>query len=252
MNNQEKKSLTSDKVLEKIKSGRIKMQPRFYFILKTVLVVAGVFIVGLLIVFLISFIKFHLRTSGIWYLPGFGPRGWETSLRLLPWLPILGGIILILILEILAKRFSFVWRRPLFYSLLAIILIAIIGGFIVERTSLHANLLLQARQQELPFAGPVYREFGMPRFQNVHRGIVEEVIENGFKIRTFDDQLLTVFLSQETQFPFGKEIEKGDTVVVMGARDDDTVQAFGVREISDQFNPFERPPRRLPLPLPGR
>jgi len=132
---------------------------------------------------------------------------------------------------------------------LAIILIALIGGFIIERTPFHPGLFSQARQGKLPFAGPAYREFGMPRFHDVQRGVVEEVIENGFKIRTFDDQLLIVVLAEETQFPFGKEIEKGDTVVVMGEREDDTVRAFGIREIDDQFRSFERPPRQF-MPFP--
>jgi hypothetical protein len=250
MENQEKNSQIANEVLEKIKSGKIKMRPKFYFVLKTILIVAAVFVLAILIIFLISFIKFHMRASGIWYLPDFGFRGWGTYLGLLPWFLILAGLILILILEILAKRFSFVWKRPVVYSLLAIVLIVAIGGFIVEKTPLHPTLLLKARQQKLPFAGPMYRGFGMPMLHDVQRGVVEETLENGFKIRTFDDRLLTVILKEETQFPFGKEIEKGDTIVVMGRREDDTIRAFGIREIEDQFNVFERPPRHLPLPPP--
>jgi len=246
MNNQEKKFI-KEKILEKIKSGQIKMRPKIYFILKTLLIVGGVLGFGLLIIFLISFIRFHLRASGIWYLPGFGFRGLGIYLRLLPWFLIFICLVLILILEILAKRFAFVWRRPIFYSLLAIIFIALIGGFIIEKTPFHPNLLLQAREGRLPFAGPVYRDFGMPSFKDVHRGVVEEVIENGFKIRTFDNQLLTVVLIPDTRFPLEKEIKQGDSVVVMGEREDDIVRAFGIRKIEDYFRTFEHFPRR-----PGR
>ncbi len=114
-NNQEQKSI-KERVLEKIKSKHIKMRPKFYFVLKTVLLAVGFFMVGALVLFLISFISFHLRASGIWYLPGFGPRGWGIYLRLMPWFLILAGLILILMLEILSKRCSFVWRRPVIYS----------------------------------------------------------------------------------------------------------------------------------------
>ena len=200
---------------------------------------AGFFVVGIIVIFLISFISFHLRVSGIWYLPAFGFRGFGVYLKLLPWFLIFISLVLILVLEILAKRFSFVWRRPIFYSLVAIILIAFIGGFIIEKTTLHPKLLLQAREGKLPLAGPVYRNFGMPHLQDVHRGVVEEVTENGFKIRTLEGQLLTVVLISDTQFPFGEEIEKGDSIVVMGEREDDTIRAFGIREIEDQFKTFE-------------
>jgi len=246
-NNQEEKPSLVNQVLEKIKSGQIKIRPKIYFILKTILIIGGVLGFGVLVIFLISFIRFHLRASGIWYLPGFGFRGLGIYLKLLPWFLIFICLLLILILEILAKRFSFVWRRPIFYSLLAIILIALIGGFIIEKTPLHPNLLLQAREGRLPFAGPMYRDFGMPSFKDVQRGVVEEVIENGFKIRTFDDQLLTIVLIRDMRFPFKEEIKQGDSVVVMGEREDDTVRAFGIRKIEDYFRTFERFPRR-----PGR
>lgn len=246
MNNQEQKSI-KERVLEKIKSGQVKMRPKIYFILKTILIGGGILGFGIFVVFLISFIKFHLRASGIWYLPGFGFRGLRIYLRLLPWFLIFISAVLILVLEILAKRFSFVYRQPIFYSLLAIILITLIGGFIIEKTSLHPKLLLQAREGKLPLVGHAYRDFGMPRFQDVYRGVVEEVIENGFKIRTFDDQLLTVVLVRDTKFPFGEEIQKGDSVVVMGEWKDDTVRIFGIRKINDQFRAFEHRFRRPPM-----
>jgi len=243
--NQEKKSSLVDNVLERIKSGQIRMRPKFYFILKTILAIGGIMLIGGFTLFLISFIAFHLRASGIWYLPGFGPQGFGAYLKLLPWFLIFIGVILILVLEILAKRFALIYRRPIFYSLLAIILIALIGGFLIDKTPLHPGLFLQARQGELPLMAPIYREFGMPRFENVHRGIVEELTENGFILRKTDQELLTVILFPDTQFPFGKEIKEGDSIVVMGERDDGRVRAFAIRRIDDQFETFEH---RLPRP----
>lgn len=248
MNNQQQKNI-KDAVLEKIKSGQIKMRPKLYFILKTILAAGGIIAVGVFVILLISFINFHLRTSGIGYLPGFGFRGFGVYLKLLPWFLIFISVVSILVLEILAKRFNFVYRRPIFYSLLAIILIALIGGFIIEKTPLHPKLLLQAREGKLPLAGPVYRDFGMSMFHDVQRGVVEEVSENSFRIRALDGRLLTVVLSSDTRFPFGTEVKEGDTVVVMGEREDDTVRAFGIRKIDDQFRAFERrPPKPRPLP----
>lgn len=247
MNDKKNQKSLKETLLEKIKSGEMKMRPRAYFILKTILIVGGSLLVGGLAIFLISFISFHLRLSGIWYLPGFGFRGLGIYLRLLPWFLIFISLFLILILEILAKRFSFVWRRPIVYSLLLIIVVALIGGFIITKTSFHPGLFLQAKQGKLPLIGPVYRDFGMPRFQDVHRGVVEELIENGFLLRKADDELLTVILVSGTRFPFEKEVRQGDTVVVMGEREDSTVRAFGIRRIEDEFRPFERRLRQPPM-----
>ncbi len=248
MNNNQEKNNIIDKVLNKIKSGEVKMKPKMYFILKTVLIMIGFLAAGLFVLFLISFIGFHLRASGVWFLPGFGLRGFRTFFSYLPWLLILIAALSIIVMETLLKRFAFVWRKPIIYSLLVVILIAFLGGFLIDKTPFHQGLFLKAREGKLPLAGPIYRDFGMPRFQGVQRGVVEEITEKGFKIRTFDDQLLTVVLIGDTQFPPGKEIKQGDSVVVMGERGDDTVQAFGVRKIEDELRPFERrllqPPTR--------
>jgi len=241
-----KKSL-SDEIFKKIEKGQVKMRPKFYFVLKALLAVCSVVLMIVFILFLISFISFYLRASGIWYLPSFGLRGFAIYLKLFPWLLIILSIILILILETLTRRFSFVWRRPIFYSLLTIILIAVVGGFVIEKTSFHPDLLWRVQEGRLPLMGPIYRQFNRSELRDVQRGIIEEVVEEGFKMRTFDGQLLTVILTQETRFPFEKEIESGDSVVVMGERKNDTVWAFGVRGIEDEFRKFERRHFRSPM-----
>jgi len=238
---QEKKFPLTEKILEKIKSHQIKMRPKFYFVLKGILVMAAILIVGVFILFLISFIGFHLRASGVWYLPGFGLRALGPYFRLFPWILIIGSLILIVILEILVRRYSFAWRWPAFYSLLIIILIACIGGFLIEKSLLHPELFWQAKKGNLPFLiAPLYREFGAPKFKDVHRGVVENVTENGFLLRKANDELLTIIFEPETKFPFDQKVKEGDSVVVMGKREDDTVHAFGVTKIDDQLRFFER------------
>jgi hypothetical protein len=245
-NNQEQK--LSDKILERIKSGQIKMKPKLYFVLKTILVAVGIFIIGSFILFLISFIGFHLRAGGVFYLPGFGLQGFGVYLKLLPWLLIFISVLLILLLEALAKRFSFVWRRPIFYSLLVVIMIALIGGIIVDRTSLHPRVLLQSRQTNLPIITPMYREFGMPRFENVHRGLVEELTRTGFFLRKADEELLNVIVSSDTRLFSRREPRENDSVVVMGERDNGNVKAFAIQVLpDDQFRTFERQVIRRPM-----
>ncbi len=221
------------------------MRPKIYFLLNTALIAGGIFLLGGFIIFLISFIHFHLQASGVWYLPGFGFHGLGIYLKLLPWFLIFTSVVLIFILEVLAKHFAFVWRRPIFYSLLAIILIVLAGSFIIDKTPFHSGLFLQARQGKLSLMAPVYREFGMSKLEDVHRGIVEDLTENGFLLKKADDEVLNIILTPETKFPFGKEIKAGDSVVVLGEREDDTVRAFGLRKIDDEFRHFER---RLPRP----
>ncbi|MBC7074165.1 hypothetical protein H5T58_02135, partial [Candidatus Parcubacteria bacterium] len=70
-----------DKILEKIKKGEIKMKPKLYFLLKSILFVLVLGFLVLFSFFLVSFIRFHLISSGLWYLPNFGPEGVLAFLR---------------------------------------------------------------------------------------------------------------------------------------------------------------------------
>jgi hypothetical protein len=234
--NNPQKSLLTGKVLEKIKSGRVKMRPKAHFVLKTVLAALGFVLFILFALYLISFIVFALRISGIWFAPGFGFYGIKIFLVSLPWILISIAIILILILEILVKRFSFAYRRPILYSTFGIIMFVLLGSFIIGQTIIHPRFFEQAQERKLPVAGKFYRDFGAGKFRNAHRGIVSEITENGFKIKTPGNETLDIIITPETRFPFGKDIKENDSVMILGERDNCAVRAFGVRKVDDNLN----------------
>lgn len=250
MNNHPKS--ISENVLDKIKKGEIKMRPKLYFILKMILLTLGVIIFFLLTFSLVSFIVFTLRANGVWFLPGFGLPGIRAFFVSLPWILILIVLPLILILELLAKKFAFVYRRPIVYSILAIIVVVIIGGFFINRTQFHPALFREAQKGGLPVVGKFYRDFGMPRFRNVHHGLVSEMTDNGFLLETPKGEVLTVIVASDTRFPFNEDIKENDIVVVLGDRDDHTVRAFGVRKVDDEFDILPQRRGPAPSPMPGR
>lgn len=250
INGEEQKKSITEAVLKKIKSGNIKMKPRVWFIFKTVLLISGVLALALFIAYLISFAFFSLRLTGAWFLPRFGPPGIRIFFSSLPWLLISIIVISILLLEIFAKKFSFVYRRPIIYSLLILIVIGVSLGFLIERTPLHRNLFERAREGNLPAIGPVYRQ-GFPSIENVHHGIVSEVNDNGFKIETPRGEKLIVIIGPETRLQPEANIKENDEVVVLGERNDDTIQAFDVRKVERDFNLFRPRGNSGPPPLPN-
>jgi hypothetical protein len=249
MENERQKKSISEVVLEKIKTGKIKMHPKIYFILKTILIIFGVLIIIPFILFLASFILFSLHINGIWFLPWFGFRGFGMFLNYFPWILILIAIFLIALLEMLTKRFSFVYRRPIVYSLIIVISIVFLASFLINKTTLHPNLFKQARVGRLPLAGPMYRSFGMPEFHDMHRGIISEVMDNGFIIETERGEKLTINVTSDTNFPPEFTAEEGDRVMVIGERNDDIISAFGIRALEDEFDIFDRvsPPPMPPF-----
>lgn len=252
MNNNNLKQSLVERVLNKVQSGQVKMRPKIYFVLRVVLMVLGVITVALFALFLISFISFALGISGVWSMPGFGLRGLGAFFVSMPWLLILMALLLILVLEILVKHFAFAYRRPIIYSVLAILLIVFLGSFIINRTQFHPDLFQRAQEGRLPVAGEFYRDFSLPKTEDVHHGMVSEVTDEGFSVETNEGEVLTTVITSETRFPFGTGIQEGDAVMILGQRDNDKVQAFGVSKIKDNFNVFRKNrllnPRNMLIP----
>lgn len=249
MNNQEQKSI-KDAVLDKIKDKEVKMRPRTYFVLRTVLAIFGTIVAALFILYLVSFIMFATRTSGVWFLPKFGFPALGIFFRSLPWILIIMALVLIVVLELFVKHFAFVWRRPVLYSVLGIIILTILGSFIIFRTNLHSDIFWKARQGDMPLPGTrqFYRGFGAPKLSDVHYGIVSGISDTGFTLETQRNEVLNIFVASTTRVLSAKEIEKGDRVLILGNRTNGTVQALDVRIIKDEFDIFNRRPPNPMLP----
>lgn len=240
MRKSQKKSSLSKGVLDKIETGQVKMRPRIHFVLKSLLITLGLILTTLFALYLISFVVFVLRTSGVFYLPGFGFPGLKIFLISFPWLLIFIAIILIIVIEILVKHFSFAYRRPILYSLLGILILVFVGSFIVYRTQLHSGLFERAEEGRLPVAGPLYKGYGMPEFEDVHHGIVSEITDNGFMVEESDGQILNIVVSPETRFPSGKNIKENDLVMILGEQDNGKLNALGIRKINNGFKGLPR------------
>ena len=247
MSNNLQKSIIAEKVLGKIKNDQIKMRSKARFVLKGVLIILGIFLVFFFTLYLISFIIFALRASGVWYLSGFGFYGFRTALVLLPWLLILIAIVALIILEILVKHFSFVYHRPIFYSILGVVIFTLLGSFIIDKAQFHSCLFQKAQEERLPVMGKFYRDLGIEKNRNVCRGIVLEITENGLQIKTPRGKILNVNITSETQFLDGTDIKKDDVIIVLGERDNSEIQAVGVRKVDDDLNFFPRRNRSMRL-----
>ncbi|MBT9175576.1 MAG: hypothetical protein DDT22_01256 [candidate division WS2 bacterium] len=242
MSEQEIKPTIKDKILEAIKSKQVSMKPRWHFIAKSLLVASGLIFAFLALIFLISFTLFNLRFSGAWYLPLFGFRGWRILLTSLPWMVIGLSILLIVITEILAKNYAPVYRKPILLSVVVIIVIALISSFALYATPMHQRLFIYSRDQRLPLTGPLYRHYGMMRTSEFTPGTITLFINNDFRILTPLQESFLVKTSADTVFPRGRELLIGDTVVVIGKKEDGTIFALGIRKIREGEEFWHRMP----------
>ncbi len=230
MNNETQKQPIKEKVLSAIKSGQVAMRPRWHFVLKAVLAIAGGIILMLALLSLVSFMIFISRETGAWFVPIFGFRGLHVFLFSLPWLLLFFLIVFILALEMLVRRYEFAYRKPLLYSAFGIVGFVFIGGFVVAQTSFHRRMFLYAEQRRLPIAGPLYRRFGEAPPANVYRGKVTERMPDQFRMKSHRE-MFQVLITPETRLPYGTDFGDGDVVVVFGDRDGNVIKAFGIRKL---------------------
>jgi hypothetical protein len=226
------KQTVQESVLENIRRHKVSMRSKKYFVLQTLLLAVGVVVVFLAIIYLASFVVFGLSETGLWFTPHFGLRGWFIFFRSLPWVLILLTLVFALILEIMVRRYSFAYRRPLLYSMLGIVGLVLIGGFLISRSRFHHQFRQYGRERHIPMVGGFYRRFGTPHFREVHQGVIQEILPSGFVLELEGGETSTVIFTPQTRFFQGKNLLASDTVVVFGDEDDRIIKAEGVRRIS--------------------
>lgn len=207
-------------ILEAIQTGELRIRPRWHFILKGTLMGIGVLLAFLLGLYLISLMVFAVRQTGAEFIPSFGAQGWLRFVIALPWLLIVFSILFIILVEILVRRYSFAYQRPLLYSAASIMVIVIGGGFLVASTSLPAML-----------RGPLYSTFVERELSDLHAGIVETTIDQGFILHDRGGRSIRVVITPETRRVYHSEFFDGDNVLVFGDLGTSTVQAFGIRKV---------------------
>jgi hypothetical protein len=244
MNNQNQKPI-SEEIIAKIKTKGVKMHPRIYFIVKTIFLALTVAGFSLMVLYFASFTVFSMRASGTWFMPKFGFPGIKIFLSSLPLLPISMVIILIIVLEIISKRFNFIYRRPIIYSLLVISIFAIAGGFLLEKMPFHSSIFLKAQRENMPGIGNFYRNSGAHPRKETGFGVVILVTDNGFLIQSPDSQTTTIITTKETRLPPDESITEGDIIVILGKPENGTIKAFEIHEIKENFNFFPPPPPPL-------
>ncbi|MFZ2226787.1 MAG: hypothetical protein WA064_04375 [Candidatus Moraniibacteriota bacterium] len=121
----------STAVMDKIHKGQIKMRPRIYFILGSILVFFGLIASSLTAIFLVSLMRFALRTHG--------PMGQFRLEQLISsfslWVPLVATLALILGIMFL-RQFDFSYKKNFWFLVLGFIFAIIATGLIVDMTGL--------------------------------------------------------------------------------------------------------------------
>jgi hypothetical protein len=235
MNNNDQKPSVERNVMDAIRSGKVHMRPRWKFVLSGALAALGGIILLLTLLYITSFAFFELRQSGALFVPVFGMRGVFAFFAALPVLLIILVLLFIVILEVLVRRYRVGYRTPLLVSVVAVLLVVGIGGWVLERTRIHDEL---SRQDRAPGGLPaplsmIYRP-DADHVPDIYHGTIISMIPGGFLLA--DDNgagTTTVLIDPSTRLPLGADFDPGQEVVVFGDGASGTVRAIGIRQISE-------------------
>lgn len=228
-----------DSIMEVIRSGKAPMRPRWHFVLISTLYALGAAIIFPFLLYVTSLVIFFMRENGVWFAPVFGMRGWASLFYTLPWLLVGFILVFIVILEILVRRYAFVYSRPILITIAGMLLVIFFGGFLVERTRVHAHMREFAREKRLP--SPLQSMYDRPSHflprADVYRGVVSEMTKDGFVMTLIDETSTTsVVITPRTRLPYDHEFKVGDAVMVLGDSPTSTVIfAFGIRTVGDSM-----------------
>lgn len=208
----------SKEIIGKIKKEKIKIKPKSYFILRGLFFILGTVFIFFLSFFIVSFIIFILRSNGSLLLPRFGLRGFGILLVSFPWLLAITALLFIVVLEIFAKHYKFIYQKPLLYSVIGITIIVLLGGFLFTRIPIH-NKVLENKM--------IYSLYGNRDLEKSQVGQVIEITEIGFVMKSKNGKIFTVKAEVEN-------IEKEDWVIVIGNKENGVIDAKGVKKIETE------------------
>ncbi len=237
-----KQNNLSTYVMSQIKKGNVKMRTRIHFVLVSTFWILALLIVFGVALFLVSFVVFVMRGNGIFELTHFGASGFSSVIITLPWLLLFGILLLVAVLELLAKHFAFVYRRPLVYSILGIIILIIIGGVLIGKTQIHDRAFERASQSRLSFAGPIYEHYGKAKLdENIHIGVLM-VNDNELILETREGDSYVLNISDQTRKP--PKLNSGMEVFVLGRLEKNTIEVKGIKPVNkERFFPQHRAPK---------
>ncbi len=230
----EKEASTSfkDSILEKIGSDEVKMRSKLYFILKKAFNVLAIVLIFLLAIYLISFLIFSLNRSGVWQLTGFGIKGIGLFFKTFPWqIVVLIGLGLILV-ELFVKKLSLVYRKPLLYSIVIVLVLSLLGGWTFSMTSVHPSLFKKAQKHQLLIGGGFYKGFASPDSKEITKATILEKTNQGYKAKLESGQEIAVVVDGQTKTKPQDIIEEGDEVIILGKLEDNTIKAWGIKELN--------------------
>ena len=208
-------------VMQKIKSGQVKMRPRMHFVVGPLFMGAGLAGVITLAVFFVNIASFKLRTLGSFGYLWFGQYGIRPFLATFPWAAFVVAICGLVIGISLLRRYDISYKKSFVGLILGLIAVVLTVGWLMDLTGINER----------------FERFGHMRglYQEEFAGndwIMGEVIaaeKDQLQIETPNGNQATIQWNDKTLLPFGSDFKVGDKIRAVGKWSSNTTfKAIGI------------------------
>lgn len=145
------------KIIETLSKGDIKMIPKWRLALYSFGAIFALAFLFLVLIFTLSLIFFILSRYGFMYLPMFGFMTILHTLKAVPLLLLLCTVVLLIVIELISRKYAFSFRRPLAITLLSITTLAVVISFLLSMTSVHEYVRDYAKEHDISLVSNAYK-----------------------------------------------------------------------------------------------
>jgi len=214
-----KKILTE--VMKEIDKKEIKMKPRIFFVISSLLLSFGLFLSIALASFLINLISFRLRIHAPFQYLRFGKPGYLPFLHVFPWSMLILAIASIIIGIVIIRKYDISYKKSFWGIAIGLIVFAIIFGLVIDKTGINE------RASKFPPMREMYhRESVGPDWL---AGKIIQVSERQLTLLTpFEKKTVIVKWDEDTLLPFGSEFQEGQEIRIIGNWQEEEFVAKGI------------------------
>lgn len=215
------KKTPSKDIMEQIKSGKIKMRPKSYFIAGSILLGGSLAITFSLALLFLSASTFHIRTTHPMSFLRYGHMGGLAFIQFFPWQLIILSIIGIWGGLWLLKKYDISYKKGFIST--SLVFIGVLLTFAVFIDNLGINDCLKSTRN---FA-PIYKQNLIN--QNTIMGEIVAIEDDSLTIKNpRTNQQVNVSLDENTILPEGETFNIGDHVGIVGDTEGETFVAKGI------------------------
>jgi len=209
-----------EKVMAEIKKKNIKMKPKIYFILASLMLAIGITATSLISIFLVNIISFRLRTQQYFQFLRFGRPGYRMFVMHFPWLllflaiaGIIGGILLF-------KKLDISYKKTFWMIVIGIIFFILVFGVLID------NFAIGPRMKQMP---PPMKRIYQPANQKekVVSGEIIDIEEDKLKILVGEEEI-QAFLDNRFFNPERVNLEVGQTINAIGDWENESFVIKGI------------------------